>query len=154
MSKKNSSPPFVMVTNQVLDSPAWRAMSHGAGNLYVALKRRYWPNRRNNGKIYLSHRQARKEIRAGASQIVRWFSELQHYGFIVMMAPGCLGVCPTSSMNRNSSGDSDRQVIGSDPAEPSATCHPPNKSTVAVAQRPLQHEGSRPGDNGKSGSTS
>ena len=90
--KKNSYPPFVMVTNQVLDAPAWRAMSHGARSLYIALKRRYSSNRKNNGRIYLSHRQARKEIRAGASQIVRWFGELQHYGFIVMIEPGCLGL--------------------------------------------------------------
>jgi hypothetical protein len=92
MSKKNQYPPFVMVTNQVLDAPAWRAMSHGARNLYIALKRRFSPNRKNNGRIYLSHRQARKEIRAGASQIVRWFGELQYYGFIVMIEPGCLGL--------------------------------------------------------------
>jgi hypothetical protein len=92
MSKKNQYPPFVMVTNQVLDSPAWRAMSHGARILYIALKRRYSPNRKNNGRIFLSNRHARKEIRAGASQIVRWFNELQHYGFIVMMDPGCLGL--------------------------------------------------------------
>ena len=90
--KKNSYPPFVMVTNQMLDAPAWRAMSHGARSLYIALKRRYSSNRKNNGRIYLSHRQARKEIRAGASQIVRWFGELQHYGFIVMIEPGCLGL--------------------------------------------------------------
>ena len=62
MSKKNSGPPFVMVTNQVLDAPAWRAMSHGARSLYVALKRRYWPNKKNNGRIYLSLRHAAKEL--------------------------------------------------------------------------------------------
>jgi hypothetical protein len=90
MNKKN--PPFVMITNQVLDSPAWRAMSHGARSLYVALKRRYSHNFRNNGKIYLSTRIARKELgRSGLSEIGRWFQELQYYGFIVMMKPGCLG---------------------------------------------------------------
>jgi hypothetical protein len=91
MNKK--SPPFVMITNQVLDSPAWRAMSHGARSLYVALKRRYSQNFRNNGKIYLSTRIARKELgRSGLSEIGRWFQELQYYGFIVMMKPGYLGV--------------------------------------------------------------
>lgn len=62
MKKKN--PPFVMITNQVLDSPAWRAMSHGARSLYLALKRRYSHNFHNNGKIYLSTRMARKELGA------------------------------------------------------------------------------------------
>ena len=92
MSKKNSGPPFVMVTNQVLDAPAWRAMSHGARSLYVALKRRYWPNKKNNGRIYLSVRHAAKELESGRTQIIRWFRELQYYGFIVMMTAGCLGV--------------------------------------------------------------
>jgi hypothetical protein len=89
---KDKNPPFVMVTNQVLDSPAWRATSHGARNLYIALKRRYSSNRKNNGKIYLPQRKARKEIGSGSSQIARWYRELQYYGFIVIMTPGCLGV--------------------------------------------------------------
>jgi hypothetical protein len=89
---KHKYPTFVMVTHQVLDSPAWRAMSSGARCLYIALKRRYIPNGRNNGRIYLSHRQARKELRAGANEVVRWFRELRYYGFIVMIEPGCLGV--------------------------------------------------------------
>jgi hypothetical protein len=90
MKKKN--PPFVMITNQVLDSPAWHAMSHGARSLYLALKRRYSHNFHNNGKIYLSTRMARKELgRSGLSEIGRWFQELQYYGFIVMMKPGYLG---------------------------------------------------------------
>ena len=90
--KKDRGPPFVMVTNQVLDAPAWRAMSHGARNLYIALKRRFWPNLKNNGRVYLSQRQAIKELGSGTSEIVRWFRELQYYGFIVMITPGCLGV--------------------------------------------------------------
>jgi hypothetical protein len=56
--KKHDGPHFVMVTETVLDSPAWRAMSHGARSLYIALKRRYWPNRKNNGHIYLPQRKA------------------------------------------------------------------------------------------------
>jgi hypothetical protein len=90
--KKHDGPHFVMVTETVLDSPAWRAMSHGARSLYIALKRRYWPNRKNNGHIYLSQRQASKELGSSANQITRWFPELQYYGFIVMMQPSCLGV--------------------------------------------------------------
>jgi len=90
---KHQYPPFVMVTNQVLDSPAWRAMSHGARSLYVALRRRYSQNYKNNGRIFLSTRVARKELGSGLSEIGRWFQELQHYGFIVMMEPGCLGAC-------------------------------------------------------------
>jgi hypothetical protein len=90
--KKHDGPHFVMVTETVLDSPAWRAMSHGARSLYIALKRRYWQNRKNNGHIYLPQRKAAKELGSGTSQIGRWYHELQYYGFIVMMSPGCLGV--------------------------------------------------------------
>jgi hypothetical protein len=92
VSKKSSAPPFVMITNQVLDSPAWRAMSLGARLLYIALKRRYSSNRKNNGKVYLPTRKAQKEIGSGLTQIGRWYRELQYYGFIVIMKPGCLGV--------------------------------------------------------------
>jgi hypothetical protein len=90
--KKHKNPPFVMVTNQVLDSPAWRAMSMGARCLYVALKRRCPPNRHNNGRIRLSLREAREQLGACFTQITRWFAELQYYGFIVMMEAGCLGL--------------------------------------------------------------
>jgi hypothetical protein len=89
---KNKHPPFVMVTNQVLDSPAWCVMSTGARCLYIALKRRYIPNSRNNGRIYLSQREARKQIGSSPNEIARWFRELQHYGFIIMMEGGSLGV--------------------------------------------------------------
>ena len=33
--------PFVPLILTTLDSPAWKAMSHGARSLYVALRRRY-----------------------------------------------------------------------------------------------------------------
>jgi hypothetical protein len=84
--------PFVPLLKETLASPAWRAMSHGARSLYIALKQRYSSNFHNNGKLYLSHRDAAKEIGSGFEEIANWFRELQHYGFIVMTKPGCLGV--------------------------------------------------------------
>src|SRR5262249_43331941 len=92
MRHKNRLPPFVPLLIATLDSPAWRAMSHGAQSLYVALKRRYNVKNHNNGRIYLSQRQARQELRSHHNEIARWFRELQHYGFIVMTTPGMLGV--------------------------------------------------------------
>jgi hypothetical protein len=89
---KGRLPPFLPLLNDTLDSPAWRAMSHGARSLYVALKRRYSTNFKNNGKIYLGTRDAAKELGSGLEEIGNWFRELQHYGFIVMTTPGCLGV--------------------------------------------------------------
>lgn len=84
--------PFVAILKETLDSPAWKSMSHGARSLYVALKRLYSTNFRNNGRIYLSQRDAAKAIGSHHNQVCRWFRELQHFGFIVMTTPGSLGV--------------------------------------------------------------
>src|SRR6266852_2564731 len=86
-----SKPPnFVMLHHNVLDAPAWRATSHGARSLYVALKRRWFHTRKN--LVYLSVRSAAKELGSDTHQISRWFAELVYYGFIVMERPGYLGV--------------------------------------------------------------
>jgi hypothetical protein len=89
---KNRLPPFVPVFTNTLDQPAWRAMSHGARILYIALKRRFNGNTHNNGRLFLSQRMAAKELGSHHNQIARWFRELQHFGFIVLQTPGCLGV--------------------------------------------------------------
>jgi len=75
-----------------MDTAAWKAMSHGAKMLYVVLKRRYNRKFHNNGRIYLSQRNAAKELGSHHNEIARWFRELRHYGFIVMTRPGGLGV--------------------------------------------------------------
>jgi len=91
---KNRLPPFLPLFNDMLDAPATKALSHGAFRLYAALKREYNPNisDRWNGRIYLSQRRAHEEIRSKREQIARWYRELEFYGFIVMTAPGCLGL--------------------------------------------------------------
>jgi hypothetical protein len=81
--------PFVPLVITTLDSPAWKAMSHGAKSLYVALKRRV-PRGRN--RAFISYRDARKEICATPRKLSEWFKELQHYGFIVMVTPAYLGI--------------------------------------------------------------
>jgi hypothetical protein len=86
--------PFVPLILDTMKTPAWRAMSHGARSLYVALKQRYSSNFKNNGKIYLSTRMAADELGSHSCRdnVQRWFRELQYYGFIVMQEPGHLGV--------------------------------------------------------------
>jgi hypothetical protein len=84
--------PFVPLLKDTLASPAWRAMSHGARSLYVALRARYSINSHNNGRIYLSQRQAAREVGSGYNSIARWFRELQHFGFIVQTKGGSLGL--------------------------------------------------------------
>jgi hypothetical protein len=91
-TEKGRLAPFVPLLKDTLSAPAWRAMSHGARSLYVALKLRYSSNFNNNGRIFLSQRDAATELNSHHTQIARWFRELRHYGFIVMTDAGCLGV--------------------------------------------------------------
>jgi hypothetical protein len=84
--------PFVPLDVEVMSSPAWRATSHGARLLYIHLKRRWSFKQKNNGRLFLSQRDAQEELGGNRASISRWFRELQHYGFIVMTEPGNLGV--------------------------------------------------------------
>jgi hypothetical protein len=90
--RKNRLPPFVPVLTETLDQPSWRAMSHGAKMLYIALKRRYNSNNHNNGRLFLAQRKAAEELGSHHNEIARWFRELQHFGFIFLQTAGCLGV--------------------------------------------------------------
>jgi hypothetical protein len=85
-------PPFVPLFRETLATAAWRATSHGARSLYTALKLRYSQNFKNNGKIFLSSRHAEAELGSNRNSVLRWFRELEYYGFIVMTNPGALGV--------------------------------------------------------------
>jgi hypothetical protein len=70
---------FVPLLHATLDTPAWKAMSHGAKSLYVALKRRV-PRGRNIA--YVSYRLAERELKSSRRKIREWFAELAHFGFI------------------------------------------------------------------------
>jgi hypothetical protein len=85
-------PPFVPLLKDTMATPAWRAMSHGAKILYVALKGRYSVRTHNNGRVYISQRVASREVGSSFEQIARWFRELQHFGFIVQTKGGSLGL--------------------------------------------------------------
>jgi hypothetical protein len=94
MSKdKGRLAPFIPLDQEVMRAPAWRATSYGARILYIHLKRRWSFKQRNNGRIFLSQRDAQEEMGGSCrDSISRWFRELQHYGFIVMTSAGGLGV--------------------------------------------------------------
>jgi hypothetical protein len=83
---------FVPMLTETLSASAWRTMSPYARVLYVAVKSRYSFKARNNGRVYLSVRQAAEETGLNKDTIARGFRELSYYGFIVMTNPGCLGV--------------------------------------------------------------
>ena len=66
----------------------WRALSYGAGWLYVALKRKA-----NSGsRAYISYRDATTALGCSRGKLREWFAELEHYGFITLHSHGCLGV--------------------------------------------------------------
>src|SRR5262249_25728325 len=54
--------PFGPLDKEMMDSPAWRAMSYGARCLYIHLKRRWSFKQRNNGRLFMSQRDAQKEM--------------------------------------------------------------------------------------------
>jgi len=60
--------------------------------LYLALKRKHFVNPNNNGRIFLSQRDAAEMLGFRINSVARYFRELQHYGFIVQTSPGGLGV--------------------------------------------------------------
>jgi hypothetical protein len=80
---------FVAVLVTTLDSPAWKAMSHGAKVLFVNLKRKV---PRDTNRAFLSYREAGKALSSGPNKLREWYAELQHYGFIVLAIPHSLGV--------------------------------------------------------------
>src|SRR5258708_8226913 len=92
-SRRLKLAPFVPVTKSILDLPAWKACAPGARLLYIALKRFLNEKIDNNGRIYLSYRDACEALGTKCRQsIARWFAELEFYGFIVKTTEGCLGV--------------------------------------------------------------
>src|SRR6516225_2129966 len=90
MSRRNKDKgrlaPFVPVTKDTMKTPAWKALSHGARSLYIALKGRY--NSRLQNAVYISSRVAVEELglHSHRDSVLRWFRELQYYGFIVMVS--------------------------------------------------------------------
>ena len=88
---KGRLPPFVPLLKDTMDSPAWRAMSHGARRS-ISRSSAATTCRPTITVACTSHRKAAEEIRSSSNQITRWFRELQYYGFIVMMSRGYLGI--------------------------------------------------------------
>jgi hypothetical protein len=83
--------PFVPLPLAILDAPAWRAMDFIARALWIELRRKLRHGGLNNGKIFLSCRDAEK-IGANKDTIARRFVELEHYGFLRKTSEGFLGL--------------------------------------------------------------
>jgi hypothetical protein len=83
-------PPFVPLFRETLASPAYRQLSFGARALLTALRSHCV---KNNGHVYLSQRDAAKELgHKNLNAIANWFRELKHYGFVVQTEAASLGV--------------------------------------------------------------
>ncbi len=80
---------FVQLDEYMQKSPAWATMKPGPRALYIELKRRY--NGRNNGKIFLSQRDAAKAINVHRNTVCHYFRELVERGFIRLVEPHALG---------------------------------------------------------------
>jgi hypothetical protein len=89
--KRKIDGPFVPLPLAILDAPAWRAMDFIAQALWIELRRKLRNDGLNNGKIFLSCRDAEK-IGANKDTIARRFVELEHYGFLRKTSEGFLGL--------------------------------------------------------------
>jgi hypothetical protein len=89
---KGRLPPFVPLLKDTIKTEAWKALSHGARSLYAVLKGRY--NIKLQNAVYVSTRDAEEELGQYSTRrnVMRWFRELQHYRFIVMVSPAHHGV--------------------------------------------------------------
>jgi hypothetical protein len=68
-------------------------MSFGARCLYIVLRSYLRHDNANNGKVFRSHRDVCVDLgRRSRSSVVRWYRELQHYGFVVQTSGAHLGV--------------------------------------------------------------
>jgi hypothetical protein len=90
--EKGRLPPFVPIVKGTIKTEAWKALSHGARSLYVVLRGRY--NNKLHNAVWAPTRVAEKELGRHSTHrnVMRWFRELQHYGFIVMVSPAHHGV--------------------------------------------------------------
>jgi hypothetical protein len=84
--------PFVPLPLTILDTPAWRATDFIARALWIELRRKLRNDGLNNGKIWLSCRDAAEKIGGNKDTIARRYAELEHYGFLRKTTEGFLGV--------------------------------------------------------------
>ena len=77
---------FIMLRRWMMDCPAWRSLSLGAGCLLLEVWNRH--NGENNGKISMSVREAASLLGSGRNTPTKWFAELVDRGFLVQTKLG------------------------------------------------------------------
>lgn len=88
-NQKKGTGRFVQIPEWLMASEAWATMKPAPRALYVELKRRF--NGKNNGAIYLSHRDAAKALSIGRDTAGGYFAELVDRGFLIVTRGHCLG---------------------------------------------------------------
>jgi hypothetical protein len=85
--------PYAPIIIETAKSEAWRNLSHGARSLYTQLRLRFFWNHgnHNNGRLWLSQRDAMKELGSSSNEIAKWYRELVFFGFIVQTRGAALG---------------------------------------------------------------
>lgn len=71
---------FVMLWHWLMNSAAWRSLTCDQKQLYLELRRRF--NGTNNGQIYLSVRDATRELHIAKATAQKAFRALQEKGFL------------------------------------------------------------------------
>ena len=61
---------------------AWSTLKPGPRALYIELKRKF--NGRNNGRIFMSHREAASKLNVHRNTVGAWFKALEERGIIRM----------------------------------------------------------------------
>lgn len=87
--KRSTSGRHVQLPEYLQATDAWSSMKPGPRALYIEIKRRY--NGKNNGQIWLSHRDAAKALSISKNTVGGYFDTLQERGFIHQTRGGYLG---------------------------------------------------------------
>lgn len=77
---RNTDGKYIKVERYLYESPAWRSLSSVARDLWLELTYRY--NGKNNGKIFLSYREARTRLNCGNSKVQKAYETLEDRMFI------------------------------------------------------------------------
>ncbi len=84
---------FTIMIRNVIECPAWAALSTTAQAIYPFIRMEWHgPRSNNNGRIQFSYRQAAKSVGVSLNTAMRGFHDLQAKGFIVVTELGALGV--------------------------------------------------------------
>jgi hypothetical protein len=90
--KRKNKGPYIPLPKAIMATPAWHTMSFGARLLWIELRGRLRNDQLNNGKVFRSCRDAAEALSTKSTRsIVRWYQELEHYGFLHKTNEGFLG---------------------------------------------------------------